>query len=80
MNAPAPADHHRLVTAPPTLTGALVTLRPFTGDDTPTMAATLTDPELVRLTGSAHSTEQIEAEVRDQEQLHSWYSTATSAR
>lgn len=75
MNDPDPAPAPRLVAAAPTLVGALVTLRPFTGEDTPAMAGILADAELVRLTGSAHSTAQIEAETITTEQLHPWYST-----
>lgn len=40
----------------PTLHGAVVTLRPFTASDINMMGAILADPQMLRLTGSVHST------------------------
>lgn len=45
----------------PTLSGDLVTLRPFSTDDVPAMVEILADPEVGRLTGSHHSTADLEA-------------------
>lgn len=39
----------------PTLVGELVTLRPFSVDDTEVMLEVMSDPEVIRLTGSADS-------------------------
>ena len=39
----------------PTLTGELVELRPFTVADAEAMQRILADPEVLRLTGSTHS-------------------------
>ncbi len=58
----------------PTLTGDLVVLRPFVDEDLGAMAAAIRDPEVGRLTGSAHSTAEA-ADVPDEEALRSWYST-----
>lgn len=44
-----------LFTTKPTIKGRLTTLRPFTGDDVDAMGEILADPELMRLTGSVHS-------------------------
>ncbi|HET7736010.1 MAG TPA: GNAT family protein [Nocardioidaceae bacterium] len=43
------------------LTGELVTLRPVTADDAPRLARLMEDPEVTRLTGSAHSTAELTA-------------------
>lgn len=48
-------------TRKPVLTGALVTLRPVTADDAPVLARLMEDPEVTRLTGSAHSTAELSA-------------------
>lgn len=45
----------------PELTGSLVTLRPVTADDAPVLARLMEDPEVTRLTGSAHSTADLTA-------------------
>jgi RimJ/RimL family protein N-acetyltransferase len=75
------AENHR-VPAPdwlskPTLTGGLVRLRPFTGDDVDAMRDILADPELLKLTGSVHGS--AETEPNDDERLVSWYSTRATA-
>lgn len=58
----------------PTLTGDLVVLRPFTEADLPIMATILADPEVIRLTGSAHTTAETEAETGEvDEKLRDWY-------
>jgi RimJ/RimL family protein N-acetyltransferase len=41
----------------PTLTGDLCQLRPFTESDFPAIGRALSDPEILRLTGSVHRTE-----------------------
>lgn len=67
---PAPAT----LAEKPTLTGDLVTLRPFAEDDLDRMAEILRDPEVGRLTGSFHSSEEA-GEEPDLEVLRQWYST-----
>lgn len=42
----------------PTLTGSRVVLRPFTEADIAAMGPVLADPDVIRLTGSAHTTAQ----------------------
>ncbi|WP_109472314.1 GNAT family N-acetyltransferase [Ornithinimicrobium cavernae] len=59
----------------PTLTGTLVTLRPVEPDDVPVLGRILTDPELRRLTASAHSTAEAESGEEDLTRLQAWYST-----
>lgn len=60
----------------PTLIGDLVTLRPVEPADIPVMIGMLTDPDLLRLTGSVHSTTEVEqAGSPDVPQLLQWYST-----
>jgi RimJ/RimL family protein N-acetyltransferase len=63
----------------PTLTGDLVILRPFRDDDLAAMAEAVRDPEVGRLTGSAHSTEEA-ADVPDEATLREWYSTRNAQR
>lgn len=58
----------------PTLAGDLVTLRPFRDEDLPAMTAAISDPEVVRLTGSAHTTEEA-AQPPDENRLRDWYAT-----
>jgi RimJ/RimL family protein N-acetyltransferase len=58
----------------PTLTGDLVILRPFRDDDLVAITEAIRDPEVGRLTGSAHSTEEA-ADAPDEEGLREWYST-----
>lgn len=60
----------------PTLVGSAVVLRPFVDDDVETMARILADPEVLRLTGSVHGTDEIEAETGvPDERLREWYTT-----
>lgn len=49
-------------TRPATLTGDLVTLRPADGRDAPRLQELMADPEVGRLTGSAHSSDPAPAE------------------
>jgi RimJ/RimL family protein N-acetyltransferase len=48
----------------PTLTGERVVLRPFLPTDLTAMAACLSDPDVIRLTGSAHSSAEVAEIVR----------------
>ncbi|MDQ2845460.1 MAG: GNAT family N-acetyltransferase [Actinomycetota bacterium] len=58
----------------PTLTGELVTLRPFVRDDAVAMAAVIADPELIKLTASATSTEAAMASPTEPDQrTYDWY-------
>ncbi|MEV4351341.1 GNAT family N-acetyltransferase [Actinoplanes sp. NPDC049596] len=58
----------------PTLTGRRVTLRPFRAEDLEPMAVVLADPEVLRLTGSVHSTEAATGrEPVVDERLRAWY-------
>ncbi len=59
---------------PPTLLGEQVELRPFTSADAPAMARILSDPEVVRLTGSATTTAATH-EPADLDELVDWYGT-----
>lgn len=60
----------------PTLVGGAVVLRPFADSDVDTMARLLADPEVLRLTGSVHSADEIEAETGvPDERLREWYAT-----
>ncbi|GHE62204.1 hypothetical protein GCM10017771_85510 [Streptomyces capitiformicae] len=52
----------------PVLTGERTVLRPFTENDVPVMARILSDPEVIRLTGSP-------AEALGLDRLRSWYGT-----
>ncbi|SDS92615.1 GNAT family N-acetyltransferase [Microlunatus soli] len=56
----------------PTLTGERVVLRPFGVDDVPIMAEILADPELLRLTGSVHSSDETG---EPDDRLRQWYGT-----
>ena len=58
----------------PTLTGERVVLRPFTEADLPAMAEAVGDPEVGRLTGSVHTSEEAAAPP-DLDLLRRWYST-----
>lgn len=60
----------------PTLTGSLVVLRPFNGADIEAMGAVLADPDVLRLTGSVHTSAEAEGqcEVLD-ETTRRWYET-----
>jgi RimJ/RimL family protein N-acetyltransferase len=60
----------------PTLVGDHVLLRPFTPADVDAMGLVLADPEVLRLTGSVHSTAEIEAAVPVlDERTRTWYAT-----
>ena len=60
----------------PTLTGSLVTLRPVEPEDAEVMTGILTDPDLLRFTGSVHSTAQIETSAEPElAPLREWYTT-----
>ncbi|MHA7261986.1 GNAT family N-acetyltransferase [Arthrobacter sp. TMN-37] len=60
----------------PTLRGTLCTLRPFTAGDIDAMGPILADPEVLRLTGSVHSTGEAEAGTRTlDERTRRWYDT-----
>ncbi len=52
----------------PVLTGERTVLRPFTEEDVPVMARILSDPEVIRLTGSP-------TEALGPDRLRSWYGT-----
>ena len=56
----------------PTLAGARVVLRPFHDDALPALAGILTDPEVVRLTGSPAG------ETFEPSRLRAWYGTRNS--
>lgn len=60
----------------PTLLGELTTLRPFRDEDHDAMAEAIADPEVLRLTGSVHSTAEAAGRrpVVD-EALRRWYSS-----
>jgi RimJ/RimL family protein N-acetyltransferase len=64
----------------PTLNGPSVLLRPFAEHDIAVMAEILADPELLRLTGSVHTTAEANSASRvpDVAQVE-WYRTRTSA-
>lgn len=69
MTAPEETFAHK-----PTLTGQLVTLRPVQPGDVEVMADILRDPEVLRLTGSVHSTAETEAGTGpDLASLREWY-------
>ena len=60
----------------PTLRGRLATLRPFTPNDISAMGRILADPDVVRLTGSAHSSAQTQGrDVRLDPVTLRWYQT-----
>lgn len=56
----------------PVLVGSLVTLRPYRDEDLPHVLEALGDPEVVRLTGSAHSAGDVPR--LDEELVRRWYS------
>ncbi len=74
MPAQDPLADHLLVTFPskPTLTGQLVTLRPFAGEDLAAMREILLDPEVLRLTGSVHDKDAVP---QTPEETEKWYAT-----
>lgn len=58
----------------PTISGAKVLLRPFRADDVSVMVDVLADPDVRRLTGSVHSTEEARAGGDDDvDTLRTWY-------
>lgn len=60
----------------PTLVGDRALLRPFTPADIDAMGPVLADPEVLRLTGSVHTTAEIEAAVPVlDERTRTWYET-----
>lgn len=60
----------------PTIAGERVILRPFTEADIERMGPILADPDLIRLTGSAHSTEETRsASATLDAQTLAWYRT-----
>jgi RimJ/RimL family protein N-acetyltransferase len=61
--------------AKPTLTGERVTLRPFIEADVPALVAALSDPEVLRLTGSSHGDQPPSAvpSAPADEQVRLWY-------
>ena len=61
----------------PTLAGHKVILRPFANDDLPAMLAALRDPEVVKLTGSAHDDVAAAAPIDSAAQTaaRDWYAT-----
>lgn len=61
--------------AQPTLVGQLVLLRPFVAADAAAMAEMLTDPDVRRLTGSVHTSEDARSAVVDPGPLQEWYAS-----
>lgn len=59
----------------PTIVGASVTLRPFQDEDLPHLQSAMSDPEVVRLTGSEHTTQACRTASTPEEALRQWYST-----
>jgi RimJ/RimL family protein N-acetyltransferase len=59
--------------AKPTLTGGLVTLRPVSGADAATLRTLMSDPEVGRLTGSVHSSNEPEGDAYSLEHLAGIY-------
>lgn len=60
----------------PTLVGDRVVLRPFRPDDVDAMGPVLADPEVLRLTGSATTTAQVEAaDAELDERTRRWYAS-----
>jgi RimJ/RimL family protein N-acetyltransferase len=60
--------------AKPTLTGELVLLRPFRDDDLNALREAIRDPEVGRLTGSAHTTAEAGAGI-EEARLREWYAS-----
>lgn len=60
----------------PTIEGEWCTLRPFSLDDIDAIGAILADPELLRLTGSVHTTAEAEGDDGQlSEETRRWYET-----
>ncbi|WP_324651173.1 GNAT family protein [Georgenia sp. H159] len=57
----------------PVLAGPLTTLRPYLDEDLPHVLEALTDPEVVRLTGSAHSSRDLPR--HDEQTIRRWYTS-----
>jgi RimJ/RimL family protein N-acetyltransferase len=68
-----PADF----TTKPMLAGQKVLLRPFTDEDVPAILAAIQDPEVARLTGSAHddATAATPMSPDDEKATRNWYAT-----
>jgi RimJ/RimL family protein N-acetyltransferase len=58
----------------PQLRGQRVVLRPFTGADVEAMGPVLADPEVLRLTGSVHTSADRQSEALD-DRTRDWYQT-----
>lgn len=70
------ATQDRTFSEKPTLTGDLVTLRPVEPEDVQVMVGILTDPDLLRLTGSVHRTAETETAAEPEiGPLREWYTT-----
>lgn len=59
----------------PTLSGRLVTLRPFRAGDVEVMAQILSDPQVRRLTGSVETTAEAQQPHPLDDRLRDWYAT-----
>lgn len=66
--------------APPTLRGLAVVLRPFTAADADAMAQILSDPDVIRLTGSAHRSAETIGGILPLVDLQDWYGSRSSVR
>jgi RimJ/RimL family protein N-acetyltransferase len=72
------ADDPRLFPAVPRLEGERVILRPFSPADIEAMGPILADPDVIRLTGSAHTTAEVEemaARPELDDRTRTWYAT-----
>ncbi|QOD44029.1 GNAT family N-acetyltransferase [Clavibacter zhangzhiyongii] len=68
----------RLLPSLPRLEGERVILRPFTPADVDAMGPVLADPDVIRLTGSAHTTAEVEemaARPELDDRTRTWYAT-----
>lgn len=64
----------------PTLTGPLVTLRPYREEDLPRILSALADPDLQRLTGGAHSTDEAHGAEIPEQHTRQWYASRADQR
>lgn len=65
--------------AKPTLVGERVLLRPFRPDDVAALGPILADPDVLRLTGSVATTEQVEAASPElDERTRAWYASRSA--